>query len=790
MLWIFLLIFLPLSLLSVLAYFLWRRHRRANEDVLWNALVAEHATDLLSLHEVDTLNFVYASSASRSLLDYAPSELHGLAIWDIAHPLDLEVLRKHQDAFCHDGVFANVVWRMQRKNASWVWVESSGRLVDCPDGSRKLLWITRDVDERLRAEATLRESESRYRRMNAQISDVVWVFDVESKCYSYVSPSVRRLLGYGEEALQGKGPEVWMPSLYAELFIRRLEERLQWFSYNGEEKEAVTSEFPVRALDGRSIWIECRSLLAVSGNGRLEVSGVWRDITQRKEAEESLRVREKELQENNRIFMALLDVVQTRIFWKDAQGRYLGCNRAFAEDAGFTDATALRGLTDADVGWLGHGQEMMERDRQLLAQGGSEAGVVSEMQSMDGTVRFILGHRACLRDTEGRITGLLGTYSDITPLVLAERSLRDSERRYRHMVDHQADMILKIDLDGRILYASPSYCELCDQPLDELLGRSFQSDLDESGRRIVLDALRRVRTPPHTVSFELRCAAQSDPFRWIAWTLNGIVSEESGEVRLLVGSGRDITGQKGLLEEREKLLRQMENKNVELERIANLVTHDVKSALFNMAGFAQELKRDLGSGNICDVAEDTEQIIKAGDRLGRLLEAEIRLSRIGQDFTAQWFDVGQLARTVLRARESEFNAAGMEATLQISVHQAYGDADKVSKALQCLLDNALKFRGGRMRATLVVTVERGDGPGGAHEVNLGVHDNGIGVKTDFLPQMFELFNKQDPHTAGLGEGLALVRRVAELHGGRSWACSDGPGLGTSVFFTLPEPFGK
>jgi PAS domain S-box-containing protein len=763
--------------LAVLVVVLWLR--RPGREAAALRLAADHAADMLSWHAPGSLKFQYVSAACAALGDYTSTELLGRSLLDFAHPHDWRAL---EEADGKESLF----WRLLRKDGGWIWVESSVRHVPQAKGPGSLLWVTRDASAHMRAEAALREVEKRYRMIAERISDVVWVLDVEKKCYTFVSPSVQRLLGQDANALVGRSPAVWMtPECWVD-FTTRLSERLGRYEEAGDEDEPVAAEFPAVRPNGSNIWLECRSTLGRSATGRLEITGVLRDVTVRHEMEESLRKSERELQVNNHIFMALLDAVQTRVFWKDRAGHYLGCNQAFAEDAGFSSIQEVLGKTDAEIGWNGRAQKMAERDRPVLEQGLVESGNIAEQILHDGSVCYVLSHRAPLRDEKGSINGVLGTYSDITSLVVAERTLRDSERRYRHMVDHQADFIVKMDLDGKFIYASPSYCDLVDAPLDELLGHYFLPPPDSVDHQAVEEALQRIQEAPHQASFEQRVNS-GNRWRWIAWNVSGVPDEDNRRVRQLVGAGRDITEQKSLMEEREKLLRQMESKNVELERIANLVTHDVKSALFNMAGFAQELKHDLGAGYHTEAHEDAEQIIRAGDRLGQLLEAEIRLSRIALDFSGHWFDAGRLVGSVLRERKHEFETLRLEVLLQTSVQQAWGDERKVATALRCLLDNAIKFRSGRAQQSLLVTLERNCGPSGCYEVCVGVYDNGIGVQPLFLPQMFELFNKQDATTPGLGEGLATVRRIAEIHGGRCWATSDGLGQGAFVCFTLPEP---
>jgi signal transduction histidine kinase len=103
------------------------------------------------------------------------------------------------------------------------------------------------------------------------------------------------------------------------------------------------------------------------------------------------------------------------------------------------------------------------------------------------------------------------------------------------------------------------------------------------------------------------------------------------------------------------------------------------------------------------------------------------------------------------------------------------------EVFQNLVDNAAKFMGDEPAPRIEIGSEQaGD------ETVLYVRDNGIGIDPQALPTMFALFKKRDPETEGTGAGLALVRRIVELHGGRVWMESEGPGKGTTFRFTLAQ----
>ena len=109
-----------------------------------------------------------------------------------------------------------------------------------------------------------------------------------------------------------------------------------------------------------------------------------------------------------------------------------------------------------------------------------------------------------------------------------------------------------------------------------------------------------------------------------------------------------------------------------------------------------------------------------------------------------------------------------------------GDRPRLVEVVQNLVDNAAKFMGGQPDPRIEIGVREEN-----HETTFFVQDNGIGIDPLFHQKVFGLFDKLDPRSEGTGVGLALVKRIVEIHGGRIWVNSDGSGNGTTVYFTLP-----
>ncbi len=110
----------------------------------------------------------------------------------------------------------------------------------------------------------------------------------------------------------------------------------------------------------------------------------------------------------------------------------------------------------------------------------------------------------------------------------------------------------------------------------------------------------------------------------------------------------------------------------------------------------------------------------------------------------------------------------------------FGDRQRLLEVVQNLLDNAVKYMGGQSRPRVEIGARCHD-----HETVCYVRDNGIGIEPDYHQKIFGLFNQLDPEIDGVGVGLALVKRIVEVHGGRVWVESEGRGQGASFCFTMP-----
>ena len=224
-------------------------------------------------------------------------------------------------------------------------------------------------------------------------------------------------------------------------------------------------------------------------------------------------------------------------------------------------------------------------------------------------------------------------------------------------------------------------------------------------------------------------------------------------------------------------------KNAELERFNYTVSHDLKTPLVTIRGFAGLAGTDLAAGRNDAVRKDLGRIVAAADKMHRLLDDLLELSRIGRVVhPPEDVPLAELVKDALELLKGQVEPKGVTVDVAPDLPVVHADRRRLLEVIQNLIENAVKFTGGQPQPRVEVGWRRE----GLERVFF-VRDNGQGIEPRFLERVFGLFEKLDPSAEGTGVGLALVRRIIEAHGGRVWAESEGAGHGATFCFTLPPP---
>ena len=278
---------------------------------------------------------------------------------------------------------------------------------------------------------------------------------------------------------------------------------------------------------------------------------------------QTLKERDKllnSLREREDFLEILINAIPAPVFCKDRDGKYLWFNNAFETFFGETKERLI-GKSVFDINPPELAKIYHAKDEELFNSGGVQL-YDSQVKNAYGKLRDVIFNKAVFTGSKGAVTGLIGAIMDITERKQAEEALRDSEERYRLLVENQTDMIVKFDADGQLTFVSQSYCKAFGKSEDELLGKEFIPLIHEEDKEVVEKALNKIHRPPYIAHVEQR-AMTKDGWRWQAW-LNTAVLNEKNEVEATVAVGRDINNQK----QAEKTLVESEKKHREM--IANI----------------------------------------------------------------------------------------------------------------------------------------------------------------------------------------------------------------------------
>lgn len=231
----------------------------------------------------------------------------------------------------------------------------------------------------------------------------------------------------------------------------------------------------------------------------------------------------------------------------------------------------------------------------------------------------------------------------------------------------------------------------------------------------------------------------------------------------------------------EKLVDELEKKNEELERFAYTASHDLKAPLITIRGYLGYIEKDAKTGNYQRLLQDMQRISEATEKMHRLLNELLELSRVGRIMNkAEEISFYDIAKDAIGRVEVQLKEKQVDVNIQNNLPIVFVDKERMIEVMQNLVDNAIKFMGNQKNPRIEIGFETKE-----DQSVYFVKDNGIGIKKEFHEKVFGLFDKLDGDTEGTGIGLALVKRIIEVHGGEIWVESE-EGKGATFYFTLPR----
>ena len=600
-------------------------------------------------------------------------------------------------------------------------------------------------------------------RLALQASDTgIWTWDCRSDAVTW-SPECGPIF-------EASGPQV--PSTGAEFFqLVHPEDRARVEACVREAAATNTlyeCEFRITRPSGEVIWVSNRGGVSYDAEGRpLRVLGTVTDINARKWVEEELRRKEA-------AFRTLADNMSQFAWMADATGSIFWYNQRWFDYTG-TTLEEMRGWGWRSVHHPEHVDRVVEKIRGCFTSGTPWEDVFP-LRAADGSYRWFLSRAVPIRDDAGQLMLWLGTNTDITDQRAAEDRLRVREQELQTLADNTPDILTRFDRELRHVFVNDAVQKATGLPRTALLGKSNR-ELGMPAHLCELwdAALLSVFETGELCALEFAFPSEAGERHYYARLIPEVGLD--GKVAFVLGVTHDVTDRKRF----EQTLAEQDRRKDEF--LATLA-HELRNPLAPIRSGLAVLQTAPSPEQVARVIQLMERqlglMVRLVDDLldvSRVSQGKIalRIERVTIQEVVEWAVEG--CRAVLDAKAHTLELAVPEEPLAM-----VGDKARLVQVVSNLLTNAAKYcnPGGH----IVVKVWR-DGA----DVVLEVEDDGVGIPSEVLPTIWDMFTQVrdtlDKAQGGLGIGLTLVRRLVDMHGGSAAARS--PGLGRGSTFTVRLP---
>ncbi len=293
--------------------------------------------------------------------------------------------------------------------------------------------------------------------------------------YIHIHSSKSDLLLKPASELVGKKIHDVLPAEVADLHMAAIHE--------AHEKGYSLGKQYLLSVPAGDKWFELSVSRMTSQDDEPRFMILRRDISDRMKAEAAL-------QQNNETLNMILNTVPQSIFWKDGTGRYLGCNRVFANSVGLDDPAKIRGLTDYDLPWPKEEADVYRAaDRQVIESNTPKWHIIEPLEKFDGTRLVIDTSKTPLRDSNGLPYGILGVYEDITDRMKAEEQILGHNRYLQTIIDTTIDGFWVVDDQKNILQVNDAYCRMSGYTKEEFRhlhvnDLEAEENMEDTGKRI------------------------------------------------------------------------------------------------------------------------------------------------------------------------------------------------------------------------------------------------------------------------------------------------------------------
>jgi len=615
------------------------------------------------------------------------------------------------------------------------------------------------------------------------ITEAIVILDTEGYV-TYSNPAVMDITGYSLDELHNKHLTVFYPTPEDQV-------KAEYELGLSLKKRKFLSEGWRYKKDGTKFWSEMYlSPLYDEQKKLLGYSCIIRDVSEKKKLDVELRQSEER-------FRLMVEAVRDyAIFMLDTTGYIVSWNEGAKRIKGYS-ADEIIGkhfstfYTSEDLD-----SKKPERELKIAIATGKYEEEGWRVRK-DGSLFWANVVITALLNDQNKHIGFSKVTRDLTEKRESQESLRQSEERYRSLVEQVTDYgIFMLDEKGRIISWNEGAKKIKGYDEREIIGKYFSIFYPEedvlNGKPALELKIAKAEGKYEEEGWRIR--KDGSPF-WANVVITAVYNNQGIHIGFSKVT-RDLTERK----ESERALRdsyeryrllanelrqtntELSYANQELEQFTSIVSHDLQEPIRSIKSFLQLINIKLNKEQNEDLKVYIEKAISSADRMKQLIQNLLHYSQLGKtDLLEEDINVDELIIEAIQNVGTSAEKSNAQITVENDIKTVKGDRVQLVQLIQNLLSNALKFTDSQSPKVKIT---------GFHEnghVKFSVTDNGIGIAETDIHKVFEIFRRL--HTKklypGTGIGLAICKKIVERHGGRIWPESN-PGKGTTFYFTLKE----
>jgi PAS domain S-box-containing protein len=653
--------------------------------------------------------------------------------------------------------------------------------------------MSTDITETKKAEEKLHESNERFNRLVSNLNDVVWTASVDGSQLIDINNSFEAIYGIPVEEFR-LNPDLWKEMVHPDDRVIAEESGKKLIA---EGKS--TAEYRIVRPDHTIRWLLDRKSLIYDNQGKpVQIGCIAKDITERKEAEKALK-------ESEERFRSIYENSTVGIYRTTPEGKILLANPALVKLLGYSSFEELAGRNLEKEGF----ELPYERTRFMdtMKKEGEVKGFESDWTRKDGTTLFISEGARAIHDMEGNVIFYDGIVEDITLRKQAVEALKESEEKFRSIMENSADAIFILDQQSRFIFINKAAINLLGFTLEEMKSKTIL-DFPPPGSEDKYFKLFKQVLNEGKIFTEIEVLVKDGDI--IPIDLNSVLLP-SGQI---YASCRNISNRKQiekelldyrnhleeLVNERTKALamakKEAEDANrAKSEFLANM-SHEIRTPMNAVLGYTELLSATV----VDQTQKDYINSIKSSGRsLLTLINDILDLSKIEAgklEMEYDYVDTYSFFSEFERIFSLKVREKGLKFILDITSgtpHGVYIDEARVRQIVFNLIGNAIKFTS-EGKITLKVYTENphiihhsGEKSKELIDLVIEVKDTGIGISKKLQMAIFKPFvqERDNKHYGGTGLGLTITRRLAGLMNGTINVQSE-PGKGSTFTVRIPE----